>query len=124
VIPLREAMTCGKGSFRAAAAQINRIVGADEPLFIYAMGDPAALLFYLDRGATLIRGELGDAPPGYVIVPASVWEHERQQAPGLEAILGPTSGSDPLILLRHGKVYAQQHWQAAQIKSANLRSMD
>ncbi len=105
VIPRQEAKTCGKGSFRAAAVQINRIVGADEPLFIYGMGDPAALLFYLDRGASLIGGELGDAPPGYVIVPAAVWEHERERALGLEPILGPTSGSDPLILLRHGKAY-------------------
>jgi len=106
MIPRREAINCGKGSFRAAAAQINRIVGADEPLFIYGMGEPAPLLFYLDRGATLINDELGDAPPGYVIVPASVWERARQRAPGLEAILGPTSGSDPLFLLRHGKAYA------------------
>jgi 4-amino-4-deoxy-L-arabinose transferase-like glycosyltransferase len=106
VLPRQEAKTCGKGSFHVAATQINRIVGADEPLFIYGMGDPAALLFYLDRGATLIGGELGDAPPGYVIVPAAVWEHEHQQAPGLEPLLGPTAGSDPLFLLRHGKAYA------------------
>ena len=86
-----------------AAAQIDRIVGAGEPLFIYRMEDPAALLFYLDRPAPVVSGELGDAPPGYVIVPAKVWEHERQRALELEPILGPTPGSDPLILLRHGK---------------------
>ena len=106
IIPRQEAMTCGQGSFRQAAAQIDRIVGAGEPLFIYGMGDPAALLFYLDRAAPVVSGELGDAPPGYVIVPAKVWEHERQRALELEPILGPTPGSDPLILLRHGKIYA------------------
>ncbi len=107
IIPRQEAKTCGKGSFREAAAQINRIVGADEPLFVYGMVDPAAMLFYLDRGVTFIHGELGDAPPGYVIVPAAIWEHERDRSPGLDPILGPTSGAVPLILLRHGRAYAQ-----------------
>ena len=82
-------------------------MGADEPLFVYRMNDPTALLFYLDRGVTFIGGELGDAPPGYVIVPAALWEHESDRAPGLEAILGPTLGAQPLILLRHGKAYAR-----------------
>ncbi len=113
VIPRQEAKTCGQGSFRTATAQINRIVGPEEPLFIYGkgdpgMGDPAALLFYLDREAPVLKGELDDAPPGYVILPAKVWEHDRQRALGLEPILGPTPGSDPLILLRHGKAYAAQ----------------
>ncbi|HKD69940.1 MAG TPA: phospholipid carrier-dependent glycosyltransferase [Candidatus Binataceae bacterium] len=106
LIPRQESRICAKGSFRAAAGQINRIVGADEPLFIYGMGDPAALMFYLDRGTTLIGGELGDAPPGYVIAPASAWERQRNRAPDLEPVLGPTPGSDPLFLLRHGKAYA------------------
>ncbi len=105
-IPRQEARTCGQGSFQAAAAQIDRIVGAEEPLFIYRMGDPAALLFYLDRNAPVITGMLGDAPPGYVIVPAAVWERERQRAPGLEPVLGPTPGDQPIFLLRHGKAYA------------------
>ena len=105
VIPRQEARACGTASFRAAAAQINRIVGSDEPLFIYRMGDPAALLFYLDRSATPIKGDLGDAPPGYVIIRAAAWKHERERALGLEPILGPTAGSEPLILLRHGKAY-------------------
>ncbi len=105
-IPRREAKTCGQGSFQAAAAQIGRIVGAEEPLFIYRMGDPAALLFYLDRNVPVVSGMLGDAPPGYIIVPAAVWERERQRAPGLEPVLGPTPGDQPLFLLRHGKAYA------------------
>ncbi len=105
-IPRQEARTCGQGSFQAAAAQIDRIVGPEEPLFIFRMGDPAALLFYLDRNAPVVSGMLGDAPPGYVIVPAAVWARERQRAPGLEPVLGPTSGDQPLFLLRHGKAYA------------------
>jgi 4-amino-4-deoxy-L-arabinose transferase-like glycosyltransferase len=112
-IPRQESRTCAGGTFGSAAAQINRIVGADEPLFVYGMNDPAALLFYLDRDVTFIGGELGDAPPGYVIVPAALWEHESDRAPGLEAILGPTPGAQPLILLRHGKAYA---------RSASLRA--
>jgi 4-amino-4-deoxy-L-arabinose transferase-like glycosyltransferase len=107
VIPRQEAKTCGKGSFAVAAAQINRVVGTDEPLFVYGMGDPAALLFYLDRSVTFIHGELGDSPPGYVIVPAATWQTEQRRAPGLEPILGPTPGEQPLILLRHGKAYAE-----------------
>jgi 4-amino-4-deoxy-L-arabinose transferase-like glycosyltransferase len=113
-IPRQERKTCGKGSFRAAAAQINRIVGAEEPLFIYGMGDPAALLFYLDRGAPVVGGMLGDAPPGYIILPAATWEHERQRAPGLEPVLGPTPGSEPLFLLRHGKAYASDALEGIQ----------
>jgi hypothetical protein len=105
-IPRQEARTCGRASFREAASQINRIVGASEPLFIYGMRDPAALLFYLDRTAPVIGGKLGDALPGYVIVPAATWDRERNRAPGLDPILGPTPGENPLILLRHGKAYA------------------
>lgn len=112
IIPKQEAKTCGAGSFREAAARINRIVGSEEPLFIYGMGDPAALLFYLDRDVPTLHGDLDDAPAGYVIVPARLWEQEHQRAPGLEPILGPTPGADPLILLRHGKAYALERSQS------------
>jgi len=105
-LPRREIRTCGNDSFRPVALHVNRIVGAEEPLYIYGMDDPAALMFYLDRPATRLRGELGDAPPGYVLLPAPVWSRVRNHAPDLQPILGPVPGSPPLVLLRHGKIYA------------------
>ena len=57
---------------------------------------------------TLLKygGKLGDAPPGYVIVPASVWARKRGEALDLEPVLESSHGNRHLILLRRGKVYA------------------
>ncbi|HVA39416.1 MAG TPA: phospholipid carrier-dependent glycosyltransferase, partial [Candidatus Binataceae bacterium] len=41
-LPRHEAAGCAGGSFRAAAAQINRTVGSDEPLYLYGFGDDPA----------------------------------------------------------------------------------
>jgi 4-amino-4-deoxy-L-arabinose transferase-like glycosyltransferase len=108
-LPHREIANCGDDSFRDAATQITRVVGPDEPLFLYGIeGDAAPLLFYLDRDATPLSGKLGDAPPGYVILPAAVWRAHRLEALELEPVLTIRSGAHPLVLLRRGKVYVER----------------
>ena len=102
-LPRREAAGCVGGSFQAAATQINRTVGSDEPLYLYGFGDdPAPLLFYLDRDAPRVEGKLGDAPPGYVIVPESVWNEHESEALDLKPVLSVEAGGDKLLLLRRG----------------------
>jgi len=106
-IPHREVRECGGDSFRPAAEEIARVVGPDEPLFTYGFTEEIApLLFYLDRDAPGITGKLGDAPPGYIIVPAKVWAKSKAEALDLEPVLESSHGTRDLILLRHGKVYA------------------
>lgn len=107
-IPQKEVRECRGDSFKTAAAEINRIVGADEPLASFGLGDESApFLFYLDRDAPPIDGKLGDAPPGYVVVPADVWAAHQHETLDLEPIFESTSGRQRLILLRHGKAYAR-----------------
>jgi 4-amino-4-deoxy-L-arabinose transferase-like glycosyltransferase len=102
-LPRREVAGCAGGSFQAAAAQINRAVGSDEPLYLYGFADdPAPLLFYLDRDAPQVQGKLGDAPPGYVIVPESVWDEHASEALDLKPVLNVEAGGDKLLLLRRG----------------------
>ncbi len=102
-LPRREAAGCVGGSFQAAASEINRTVGSDEPLYLYGFGDdPAPLLFYLDRDAPLVEGKLGDAPPGYVIVPESAWNENESEALDLKPVLNVEAGGDKLLLLRRG----------------------
>ena len=49
---------------REAAAQINRVVGPGEPLYLFQFEDePAPLLFYLNRTAPRIWGKLGHGRP-------------------------------------------------------------
>ncbi len=108
-LPAREVEDCGGDSYRPAAEEISRVVGPDEPLSVYGInGDLAPLLFYLDRDATPLSGRLGDAPPGYVIVPADVWTAHRLEALELEPVLTSRSGNHGLVLLRRGKVYAER----------------
>lgn len=102
-MPRREAAGCAGGSFQAAAAQINRTVGKDEPLYLYGFDDdPAPLLFYLDRDAPRVEGKLGDAPPGYVIVPEKVWSENESEALDLKPVLTVQAGGDKLLVLRRG----------------------
>jgi hypothetical protein len=106
-LPVHEVRECGRNSFKQTAAHIDRIVGANEPLYSYDIGEePAPLIFYLDRNAPPISGKLGDAPPGYVIIPASKWERHKDEALDLEPIYESTSGAEKLILLRRGKAFA------------------
>ena len=104
-----EVRECAGDSPREAAMEIDRIVGGGEPLYLYGFGEePAPLLFYLDRDAPPVGGKLGDAPPGYVIVPAQVWRQHKDEALDLTPIFQSTSGRPPIVLLRHGKALASQ----------------
>ena len=107
-LPAREVDHCAADSYRPAAVEITRVVGPQEPLFVYGIEDELVpLLFYLDRNAIPLRGKLGDAPPGYVIVPAEVWNRRRGEALELEPVLTARSGRRTLVLLRRGKLYAR-----------------
>jgi hypothetical protein len=109
LLPRSEVRECANDSLRDAAMEIDRIVGRGEPLYLYGFGEePAPLLFYLDRDAPPVGGKLGDAPPGYVIVPAQVWRQHKEEALDLTPIFESTSGRPPLVLLRHGKALASQ----------------
>lgn len=102
-LPRHEAAACEGGSVAAAAAQINRAVGSNEPLYLYGFNDdPAPLLFYLDRNAPKVEGKLGDAPPGYVIVPQPIWNEHEGEALDLKPVLNVTAGGEKLLLLRRG----------------------
>jgi len=106
--PSKEIRDCGTDSYRAAAAEIDRLVGPHEPLYSYKLGaEPATLLFYLDRKLPPLSGRLGEALPGYVIVPLPVWAREKNQALDLTPVYTSTSGKPPLVLLRHGPALAR-----------------
>ena len=107
IIPRREARECGGDSFRPAANEIAKRVASGEPIYLYGFNEEVApLLFYLDRDAPEWSGKLGDAPPGYIIVPAGVWATKRGEALDLEPVLESNHGNRHLILLHRGKVYA------------------
>ena len=109
VIPRREARECETDSFRPAANEISKLVGTSEPVYLYGFNEEVApLLFYLDRNAPEWSGKLGDAPPGYIIVPAGVWANKRGEALDLEPVLESHHGNRHLIVLHRGKVYAQR----------------
>jgi len=106
-LPRRQIRECAGESLEPAAVEIRRIVGNGEPLYLYGFGeDPAPLLFYLDRDAPPLRGKLGNAPPGYVIVPASVWQQRRAEALDLTPVFESSSGRPAIVLLRHGRALA------------------
>jgi hypothetical protein len=72
---------------------------------LYATGfvdeDFAPLLFYLDRDAQFISRDLAKAPPGYIIVPAELWQAQKEEAHGFEPILQSPEGRRKPVLLRH-----------------------
>ncbi|WP_304822530.1 glycosyltransferase family 39 protein [Candidatus Binatus sp.] len=108
-IPALEVASCRNDSYRPAAEEIARVVGADEPLYLYGFKEELApLLFYLGRDAPMLTGRLGDAPPGYIIVPASVWKKREPEALDLEPVLTSDHGSRHLVVLKHGKSYASR----------------
>jgi hypothetical protein len=106
-LPSHEIRECGGNTIQGAAREINRIVGSDEPLYLYGFGeDPAPLLFYLGRVAPPIGGKLGDAPPGYVIIPGDVWRQNEQEALDLTPVFESNAVRPQVILLRRGRALA------------------
>jgi 4-amino-4-deoxy-L-arabinose transferase-like glycosyltransferase len=106
-IPYKEKRDCADWTYRPAAEEITRIVGKDEPLYTYGFDEEMApLLFYLDRDAPGIKDKLGDAPPGYIIVPLKVWKEQKGQALDLTPVFISDFGRRKIVLLRRGKTYA------------------
>jgi len=102
-IPHQEARECVHYGYRTAAAEIRRLVGPSQPL--YAAGfvdeDFAPLLFYLDRDAPFISVNLAAAPPGYIIVPAELWNAHGDDAKDFEVLMRSSEGRRKPVLLRH-----------------------
>jgi 4-amino-4-deoxy-L-arabinose transferase-like glycosyltransferase len=88
-------------SFRHAAAEVNRVVGRSEPLFVFGIdGALEPLLLYLSRCAPQLAGPLYAAPAGYIIAGAQAWEREKHGVPGLVPVLRIPYGKNDLVLLR------------------------
>jgi 4-amino-4-deoxy-L-arabinose transferase-like glycosyltransferase len=108
-IPRREMRDCADSSYRPAAEEILQVVGRNDPLYTFGFDEELApLLFYLDRNAPALKDKLGDAPPGYVIVPLTVWKAHQSEALDLTPVLISEHGQRKIVLLRRGKTYAQE----------------
>jgi 4-amino-4-deoxy-L-arabinose transferase-like glycosyltransferase len=106
-IPRAEIRTCRDDSFRPAAEEIARVVAPTDPLYLYGFHEEVApLLFYLDRDAPVLDGRLGDAPPGFIIMPTQVWKSHQNEALDFEPVLTSDHGSRHLVLVKRGKSYA------------------
>lgn len=104
-----EVRSCRDDSFRPAAEEIARVAAPADPLYVYGFQEEIApLLFYLDRDAPILQGRLGDAPPGFIIVPAHIWETHQRDALDLEPVLTSDHGNRRLVLLKRGKSYASR----------------
>ena len=106
-IPRAEVQSCRDDSFRPAAEEIARVVAPADPLYLYGFQEEVApLLFYLDRDAPVLNGRLGDAPPGFIIMPANVWKTHQSEALEFEPVLTSDHGNRHLVLVKRGKSYA------------------
>jgi 4-amino-4-deoxy-L-arabinose transferase-like glycosyltransferase len=106
-IPRAEVRACADDSFQSAAEEIARVVAPADPLYLYGFHEEVApLLFYLDRNAPILDGRLGDAPPGFVILPANVWKSHQADALDFEPVLTSDHGTRHLVLIKRGKSYA------------------
>jgi hypothetical protein len=106
-IPRAEVRSCADDSFRPAAEEIARVVAPADPLYLYGFQEEVApLLFYLDRDAPVLQGRLGDAPPGFVVMPAQVWKKHQSDALDFEPVLTSDHGNRHLVLIKRGKSYA------------------
>jgi 4-amino-4-deoxy-L-arabinose transferase-like glycosyltransferase len=106
-IPRAEVQSCRDDSFRPAAEEIARVVAPGDPLYLYGFQEEVApLLFYLDRDAPVLNGRLGDAPPGFIVMPAQVWKKRQSEALDFEPVLTSDHGNRHLVLVKRGKSYA------------------
>jgi 4-amino-4-deoxy-L-arabinose transferase-like glycosyltransferase len=98
-IPRAERVACHGARYRRAVSDIERIVPRGAPLYLHGFdGDPAPLLFYLDRTVPALAGTLADAPSGYVLVPEDEWMKNRHSAT-LSPALAVTLSRHRLVLL-------------------------
>lgn len=87
-------------SFRNAAAEVNRLAGSGDPIFIYGFSDAnEPFLFYLGRCAPPLRGKLSTIPDGYVVADANAWERRKHSTAGLHAVARIPYRHADLILL-------------------------
>jgi 4-amino-4-deoxy-L-arabinose transferase-like glycosyltransferase len=122
-VPRAEVRACADDSFRPIAEEIARVVAPGDPLFLYGFHEEVApLLFYLDRDAPVLGGRLGDAPPGFVIMPAQVWRTRQSEALDFEPVLTSDHGNRHLVLVKRGKSYAffQRDLFAARVSTLYL----
>jgi 4-amino-4-deoxy-L-arabinose transferase-like glycosyltransferase len=87
-------------SYRAAAARINRLTPAGEPL--YSLGFQEALeplVFYLGRCAPPLFGPISVAPDARIISPANFWDRVGVRYPSLTPLARIPYDHNPLILL-------------------------
>ncbi len=106
-IPRAEVQSCRDDSFRPVAEEIARVVAPGDPLYLYGFQEEAApLLFYLDREAPILNGRLGDAPPGFIVMPAQIWKTHQSEALDFEPVLTSDHGNRHLVLVKRGKSYA------------------
>jgi hypothetical protein len=122
-IPRTEVGTCRDDTFRPAAEEIARVVAPADPLYLYGFQEEVApLLFYLDRDAPTLDGRLGDAPPGFIIMPAQVWKKHESEALDFEPVLTSDHGNRHLVLVKRGKSYASSplHFFADRITALYL----
>ena len=122
-IPRVEVQSCRDDSFRPAAEEIARVVAPGDPLYLYGFKEEVApLLFYLDRDAPVLNGRLGDAPPGFIVMPAQVWKTHQSEALDFEPVLTSDHGNRHLVLVKRGKSYASspRHFLADRITARYL----
>ncbi len=91
-------------SYRQVAAEVDQVVGKEDPLFVYGLDQSIEpLVFYLDRNIIPLAGPLEDAPSGYVLVPAAVLKSTSSHPSRFGEVLISPRGPDGLVLLRnHG----------------------
>ncbi|MGH7864472.1 MAG: ArnT family glycosyltransferase [Candidatus Binataceae bacterium] len=108
-LPEREVRACEHLTYRPAAEEISRVVTPRDTLYVYGFTEELApLQFYLRRNVIRLKGRLGDASTGYILMTAEAWEHSRQDALDLQPVLTSTYGNRQLVLLRRGKTYARR----------------
>ena len=74
------------------------------PLRISGRSRAAAVLSRSRRAHS--HGRLGDAPPGFIIMPAQVWKTHQSEALDFEPVLTSDHGNRHLVLVKRGKSYA------------------
>ena len=88
-------------SYRQEAAEVNQVVGKEDPLFVYGLDQSIEpLVFYLDRNITPLASPLEDAPRGYILVPAAVLKSLSAHPSRFGEVLIAPGGADSLALLR------------------------
>ena len=88
-------------SYRQAAAEVNRVVPKDEPLFTVAIdGAEEPLVFYLRRCAPPVQRRLDTVPAGYLIAGPHAMERAKYKTPRFHIALTIPYRNDNLTLLR------------------------